>query len=90
MATLKQRVLRVRKVRMVLTKGHGVIRKLGFDSRWVQLVLTCISIVSYLVIINGQSHGHIIPTISKNAFEKRHSLEDCKSGERFRICERKV
>jgi hypothetical protein len=32
---------------------------LGFDSRWIGLILKCISLVSYAVLINGEPHGHI-------------------------------
>jgi len=36
-----------------------VMSKLGFDSRWIGLILKCISLVSYAVLINGEPHGHI-------------------------------
>ena len=41
---------------------QGVMEKLGFNSRWVNLVMKCITSVSYLVIINGATSGNIVPT----------------------------
>ncbi|KAG7570254.1 Reverse transcriptase zinc-binding domain [Arabidopsis thaliana x Arabidopsis arenosa] len=34
---------------------------LGFDSRWVELVMVCVSTVTYTVLINGQPHGLVVP-----------------------------
>ena len=39
-----------------------VMRKMGFDENWINLVMKCISLVSYSVIINGTTYGNIIPT----------------------------
>ena len=39
-----------------------IIKKLGFEGRWRKLLLTCISIVTYFVRINGKPHGHIVPS----------------------------
>ena len=41
---------------------QGVMEKLGFNSRWVNLVMKCITSVSYSVIINGATSGNIVPT----------------------------
>ena len=41
---------------------QGVMEKLGFSSRWVNLVMKCITSVSYSVIINGVACGNIVPT----------------------------
>ena len=38
------------------------MEKLGFDSQWRKLLLTCISTVTYFVRINGMPHGHIVPS----------------------------
>ena len=38
------------------------MEKLGFSSKWINLVMRCISSVSYLVIVNGAACGNIIPT----------------------------
>ena len=39
-----------------------VIEKMGFHEKWINLIMQCISIVSYSVIINGAVHGCIYPT----------------------------
>jgi hypothetical protein len=39
-----------------------IMRRLGFDERWVSLVMTCVRTVKYSVIINGQAYGEIIPS----------------------------
>ena len=39
-----------------------VMIKMGFHARWIQLVMMCITTTSYLVLINGEPHGHITPT----------------------------
>ena len=41
---------------------QGVMEKLGFSSRWVNLVMKCITSVSYSVIINRVTCGNIVPT----------------------------
>jgi hypothetical protein len=39
-----------------------IMRRLGFDERWVFLVMICVRTVKYSVIINGQAYGEIIPS----------------------------
>lgn len=39
-----------------------IMRKLGFHPRWVSLIMTYISSVSYSVLVNGQPHGWIKPS----------------------------
>lgn len=39
-----------------------IMLKLGFDQRWVNLVMMCVKIVSFLILINGTPKGPIIPT----------------------------
>ena len=41
---------------------EGIIRKLGFNEKWINLVMMCISSVSYSVIINGDTYGNIVPS----------------------------
>jgi hypothetical protein len=36
--------------------------RLGFDERWVHLVMTCIRTVTYYVIVNGNPMGTISPS----------------------------
>lgn len=39
-----------------------IMQKLGFDSKWIQLISTCIWSLSYSIMLNGQPHGLISPT----------------------------
>ena len=41
---------------------EGVMEKMGFNHRWINLIIQCISSVSYSVLINGEAHGTITPT----------------------------
>ena len=36
-----------------------VIRKMGFDNHWVNLMMEYITTASYSILINGEPHGHI-------------------------------
>ena len=35
---------------------------MGFQDRWVKLMMVCITTASYLVLINEEPHGHITPS----------------------------
>ena len=37
------------------------MQKLGFDARWIHLLMTCVRTVLYSVLINGQPYGAITP-----------------------------
>jgi hypothetical protein len=41
---------------------EDVMRKMGFARRWIDLIMTCVKIVSYSVLVNKQPHGVIKPT----------------------------
>lgn len=41
---------------------RGVMERLGFDKKWIDLIMQCVSSVSYLVLINGEAYGNITPT----------------------------
>jgi hypothetical protein len=41
---------------------EAVMLKIGFASRWVEILMVCIRTVSYSILINGQPHGQIVPT----------------------------
>jgi hypothetical protein len=38
-----------------------VLRRMGFDERWIRLVMMCVTLVHYAVVINGEPRGHITP-----------------------------
>lgn len=39
-----------------------LMEKMGFDRRWITLISTCISLVTYSILINGEPYGDIKPT----------------------------
>ena len=39
-----------------------VMKILGFNERWITLMMLCVSTVSYSILINGGPHGYIRPT----------------------------
>ena len=39
-----------------------LMKKMGFGNTWINLMMQCISKATYLVLINGEPHGHIKPT----------------------------
>ena len=39
-----------------------VMRKLGFNERWINLMMVCVKTVSYSVLVNGEPKGLIQPT----------------------------
>lgn len=41
---------------------EAIMRKLGFDERWITLMMLCVSDVSYSILINGTPTGFIRPT----------------------------
>jgi hypothetical protein len=41
---------------------EAIMMKLGFAERWVHLLMTCVRLMSYVILINGKPHGKIVPT----------------------------
>ncbi|XP_056864246.1 uncharacterized protein LOC130511334 [Raphanus sativus] len=41
---------------------EALLLKFGFDAHWVNLVMKCVSTVSYQVLINGEARGYIKPS----------------------------
>ena len=39
-----------------------VIRRMGFDAKWIHLILMCVSSTTYSVIVNGTPMGRIVPS----------------------------
>lgn len=39
-----------------------LMKKMGFADTWIKLMMECISMATYLVLINGEPHRHITPT----------------------------
>ena len=40
----------------------AMMRRMGFNERWISLILMCVSTVEYLVLINGEAKSKIILT----------------------------
>ena len=40
----------------------GIMRKLGFNEKWITLTMLCVSTVTYSILINGVPTGFIRPT----------------------------
>ncbi|XP_059452771.1 uncharacterized protein LOC132183336 [Corylus avellana] len=41
---------------------EAVMRKMGFDAKWIHLILMCVSSATYLVIVNATPMGRIVPS----------------------------
>ena len=39
-----------------------IMVKMGFNNKWISLIMNCISTVSYSILINRMNHGNITPT----------------------------
>ena len=39
-----------------------IMRKLGFNERWINLMMICVNTISYSVLVNGEPKGLIQPT----------------------------
>ena len=40
----------------------SMMRKLGFNEKWISLIMMCVTMVSYSVLINGEPRSNIIPS----------------------------
>ena len=41
---------------------QDIMHKIGFDKKWVNLMMQCVTSVTYSVKLNSKPHGHIIPS----------------------------
>ena len=48
--------------RVEWTYLEAVMRRMGFDERWVRLMMICLTSISYSILVNGEPKGMIIPT----------------------------
>lgn len=40
---------------------HSILSAMGFDTRWINWIMKCVSSVTFSVLINDQAHGMIVP-----------------------------
>jgi hypothetical protein len=40
---------------------EAVLEKLGFDRRWINLIMMCVTTMHYTILVNGKPSGTIIP-----------------------------
>ena len=45
-----------------------VMIKMGFHEKWVELIMHCITSISYSILVNGVAYGNIIPTMTETLF----------------------
>lgn len=41
---------------------EAMMRAMGFEERWIFLIMNCVKSVSYSVLVNGEPYGKIWPT----------------------------
>ena len=41
---------------------EAVMRKLGFNDKWIYLIMMCVTSIQYEILINGDPYGNIIPS----------------------------
>ena len=39
-----------------------IMEKMGFHATWIDWIMECISSMTYSILVNGESKGHITPT----------------------------
>ena len=39
-----------------------IMRRLGFEERWINLMILCVKMVSYSILVNGEPKGQIQPS----------------------------
>ena len=44
---------------------EAVMRRMGFDEKWIRLIMICITSVSYSILVNGEPTSVIVPTRSQ-------------------------
>uniref|UniRef100_A0A2N9FH09 Reverse transcriptase domain-containing protein n=1 Tax=Fagus sylvatica TaxID=28930 RepID=A0A2N9FH09_FAGSY len=41
---------------------ESIMRKMGFHTQWISMIMQCISTVSYSILVNGEPHGFLKPS----------------------------
>ena len=41
---------------------RDIMQKMGFDSKWVNFMMQCVTFVTYSIRLNGKPRGRITPT----------------------------
>lgn len=51
----------------------ALFTRMGFNRRWIEWIMWCVTSVSYTVLFNGRAHGHIT-YYSREGFASRRSF----------------
>lgn len=41
---------------------ENLMRKIGFNERWINLIMICVKSITYSILVNGEPHGVIHPS----------------------------
>ena len=56
----------------------AVMRKMGFNDKWIKLLMLCVTTVSYSILVNGEPKGLIHPSkASDRVISSLHSCSFC-------------
>ena len=41
---------------------QGVMQRLGFPETWIERVMSCVTMTSFSILVNGRPYGNVLPT----------------------------